>query len=63
MSDQDLHPDHPIEDGPLPPANPIERLVARLPRVRVLPLTLVAVGYPEESEYAERADATRRLRA
>ena len=26
-------------------------------------LTLVAVGYPDESEYADRADATRRLRA
>jgi tRNA pseudouridine38-40 synthase len=26
-------------------------------------LTLVAVGYPAESEYAKRADATRRLRA
>jgi tRNA pseudouridine38-40 synthase len=26
-------------------------------------LTLVAVGYPEEAEYARRADATRRLRA
>jgi tRNA pseudouridine38-40 synthase len=26
-------------------------------------LTLIAVGYPEASEYAERADATRRLRA
>jgi len=44
VSDQDLHPQYPIEDGPLPPASPIERLVARLPRVRALPLTLVAVG-------------------
>jgi tRNA pseudouridine38-40 synthase len=26
-------------------------------------LTLVAVGYPEETEYAARAEATRRLRA
>jgi tRNA pseudouridine38-40 synthase len=26
-------------------------------------LTLVAVGYPAEAEYATRADATRRLRA
>jgi tRNA pseudouridine38-40 synthase len=26
-------------------------------------LTLVAVGYPDEAEYASRADATRRLRA
>jgi tRNA pseudouridine38-40 synthase len=26
-------------------------------------LTLVEVGYPAETEYAERADATRRLRA
>jgi tRNA pseudouridine38-40 synthase len=26
-------------------------------------LTLIAVGYPAESEYAQRADATRRLRA
>jgi tRNA pseudouridine38-40 synthase len=26
-------------------------------------LTLVAVGYPDEAEYATRADVTRRLRA
>jgi tRNA pseudouridine38-40 synthase len=26
-------------------------------------LTLVAVGYPDEADYAERAELTRRLRA
>ena len=44
MNDTDMHPDHPADDGLPPPASPVDRLVARLPRVRVLPLTLVAVG-------------------
>lgn len=44
MSDNDLHPEHPIHDGPLPPASPVERLAARLPRVRPLTLALVAAG-------------------
>jgi regulator of protease activity HflC (stomatin/prohibitin superfamily) len=44
MSDNDLHPQYPVEDGPLPPASPLERLVARLPRVRPLALALVAAG-------------------
>ncbi|GGK92740.1 tRNA pseudouridine(38-40) synthase TruA [Mangrovihabitans endophyticus] len=41
------------------------RLRERSSAVTVAPahgLTLVAVGYPEEAEYARRADATRRLR-
>jgi regulator of protease activity HflC (stomatin/prohibitin superfamily) len=44
MSDNDLPSQHPIDDGPLPPASPVERLVARLPRVRPLTLTLGAAG-------------------
>ena len=42
------------------------RLRERSSEVTVAPahgLTLVGVGYPAEAEYAERADATRRLRA
>jgi len=44
MSDNDLHPHHPVDDGPQRPASPVERLVARLPRVRPLTLALVAAG-------------------
>ena len=43
MNDTDLHHEHPIEDGPLP-TTPMERFVARLPRVRPLTLALVAAG-------------------
>jgi len=44
MSDTDLHPEYPVEEGPLAPTSPVERLVARLPRVRPLTLALVAAG-------------------
>jgi len=44
VNDQDLHDPYPAEDGPSSPASPIDRLVARLPRVRALPLALVAAG-------------------
>jgi len=44
MSDTDLHPEYPIEEGPLPPTSRVDRLVARLPRVRPLTLALVAAG-------------------
>jgi len=44
MSDTDLHPEFPIDDGPLPPASPVDRLIARLPRVRPLTLALAAAG-------------------
>jgi len=43
MTDNDLHPEYPVEDGPLP-AGPLDRLVARLPRVRPLTLALAAAG-------------------
>lgn len=54
-------------DGRRGPAWPAELLTRkeRSSEVTVAPahgLTLVAVGYPDEAEYAERADATRRLR-
>jgi len=44
VSDTDLHPEYPIEEGPLPPTSRVDRLVARLPRVRPLTLALVAAG-------------------
>jgi tRNA pseudouridine38-40 synthase len=51
--------------GPDWPAS-LLRLRERSSEVTVAPahgLTLIEVGYPAETEYAERADATRRLRA
>ncbi|WP_199515822.1 tRNA pseudouridine(38-40) synthase TruA [Nucisporomicrobium flavum] len=57
-----------VGDGRRDPGWPAKLLTLRerSSEVTVAPahgLTLVAVGYPDESEYAERADATRRLRA
>jgi tRNA pseudouridine38-40 synthase len=57
-----------VGDGRREPGWPASllRLRERSSEVTVAPahgLTLVEVGYPAESEYAERADATRRLRA
>ena len=44
MTDTDTHPDlFPDDDQPLH-RSPLDRVVDRLPRVRLLPLTLVAVG-------------------
>ncbi|MEV6487297.1 tRNA pseudouridine(38-40) synthase TruA [Actinoplanes sp. NPDC051633] len=56
-----------VGDGRREPAWPaaLLRRTERSSEVTVAPahgLTLVAVGYPAESEYATRADATRRLR-
>nr|WP_157408711.1 tRNA pseudouridine(38-40) synthase TruA [Actinoplanes sp. N902-109] len=56
-----------VGDGRRDPGWPAELLTLRerSSEVTVAPahgLTLVAVGYPDESEYAQRADATRRLR-
>jgi tRNA pseudouridine38-40 synthase len=56
-----------VGDGRRDPAWPASllRLRERSSEVTVAPahgLTLVAVGYPAEAEYAQRADATRRLR-
>jgi tRNA pseudouridine38-40 synthase len=56
-----------VGDGRRDPAWPAQLLALRerSSAVTVAPahgLTLVAVGYPAESEYAVRADATRRLR-
>ena len=57
-----------VGDGRRDPAWPATLLTLRerSSEVTVAPargLTLIAVGYPDEAEYAERADATRRLRA
>jgi tRNA pseudouridine38-40 synthase len=57
-----------VGDGRREPGWPAELLTLRerSSHITVAPahgLTLVAVGYPDESRYAERADATRRLRA
>jgi tRNA pseudouridine38-40 synthase len=57
-----------VGDGRREPEWPAKLLTLRerSSEVTVAPahgLTLVAVGYPEETEYAARADATRRLRA
>jgi tRNA pseudouridine38-40 synthase len=57
-----------VGDGRRPPDWPGRLLTMRerSSEVTVAPahgLTLVAVGYPEEKEYAARAEATRRLRA
>ncbi|MEV4705912.1 tRNA pseudouridine(38-40) synthase TruA [Actinoplanes sp. NPDC049316] len=57
-----------VGDGRRDPGWPAKLLTLRerSSEVTVAPahgLTLVAVGYPAESEYAQRADATRRLRA
>lgn len=56
-----------VGDGRRDPAWPASllRMTERSSEVTVAPahgLTLVAVGYPAETEYARRADATRRLR-
>ena len=56
-----------VGDGRRDPAWPASllRLRERSSEVTIAPahgLTLVAVGYPAEAEYAQRADATRRLR-
>ena len=56
-----------VGDGRRPPSWPAELLTLRerSSAVTVAPahgLTLVEVGYPAETEYANRADATRRLR-
>ncbi|GGQ66479.1 tRNA pseudouridine(38-40) synthase TruA [Couchioplanes azureus] len=57
-----------VGDGRRDPLWPAKLLTLRerSSEVTVAPahgLTLVAVGYPDEAEYARRADATRRLRA
>ena len=57
-----------VGDGRREPSWPASllRLRERSSEVTVAPahgLTLIAVGYPAESEYAGRAEATRRLRA
>ena len=57
-----------VGDGRREPAWPAALLTLRerSSEVTVAPahgLTLVAVGYPAETGYADRADATRRLRA
>ncbi|MFI5492581.1 tRNA pseudouridine(38-40) synthase TruA [Actinoplanes sp. NPDC051859] len=57
-----------VGDGRRDPAWPAKLLTRRerSSEVTVAPahgLTLVAVGYPDESEYAQRADTTRNLRA
>lgn len=57
-----------VGDGRRDPSWPATLLTLRerSSEVTVAPahgLTLVAVGYPDEAEYAARADATRRLRA
>ena len=57
-----------VGDGRRDPSWPAELLTLRerSSAVTVAPahgLTLIAVGYPAEAEYAQRADATRRLRA
>ncbi|ROP30231.1 tRNA pseudouridine38-40 synthase [Couchioplanes caeruleus] len=57
-----------VGDGRRDPGWPAKLLTLRerSSEVTVAPahgLTLVAVGYPDETEYARRADATRRLRA
>lgn len=57
-----------VGDGRRDPEWPAKLLTRteRSSEVTVAPahgLTLVAVGYPDETEYASRADATRRLRA
>jgi tRNA pseudouridine38-40 synthase len=56
-----------VGDGRREPQWPAEllRLRERSSQVTVAPahgLTLVEVGYPDEADYAGRADATRRLR-
>jgi tRNA pseudouridine38-40 synthase len=56
-----------VGDGRRAPGWPAELLTLRerSSEVTVAPahgLTLIAVGYPDEAEYADRADATRRLR-
>ena len=57
-----------VGDGRRDPAWPAKLLTLRerSSEVTVAPphgLTLVAVGYPDAAQYADRADATRRLRA
>jgi tRNA pseudouridine38-40 synthase len=57
-----------VGDGRREPSWPagMLRLRERSSEVTVAPahgLTLIAVGYPAEADYADRADATRRLRA
>ena len=57
-----------VGDGRREPEWPAKLLTLRerSSEVTVAPahgLTLIAVGYPAEAEYAQRADATRRLRA
>ncbi|WP_433374401.1 tRNA pseudouridine(38-40) synthase TruA [Actinoplanes sp. CA-142083] len=57
-----------VGDGRREPSWPRKLLTLRerSSEVTVAPangLTLIAVGYPEEAEYAARADATRRMRA
>jgi tRNA pseudouridine38-40 synthase len=57
-----------VGDGRRDPSWPAELLTLRerSSAVTVAPahgLTLIAIGYPAEAEYAQRADATRRLRA
>jgi tRNA pseudouridine38-40 synthase len=56
-----------VGDGRRDPGWPAKLLTLRerSSEVTVAPahgLTLIAVGYPDEAEYADRADATRRLR-
>jgi tRNA pseudouridine38-40 synthase len=57
-----------VGDGRRPPEWPARLLTMRERSSEVMVaaahgLTLVAVGYPDEAEYAARAEATRRLRA
>ena len=44
MTDTDTHPDMVPDDGLPLHRSPLDRVIDRLPRVRLLPLTLVAVG-------------------
>jgi regulator of protease activity HflC (stomatin/prohibitin superfamily) len=44
VTDLDMHPDQFPDDDLSPPRTPLDRVLDRLPRVRVLPLTLVAAG-------------------
>jgi regulator of protease activity HflC (stomatin/prohibitin superfamily) len=44
VTDLDMHPDQFPDDDLQPPRTPLDRVIDRLPRVRLLPLTLVAAG-------------------
>ncbi|MFL6699861.1 MAG: SPFH domain-containing protein [Vitreoscilla sp.] len=44
MTDNDLHPDLIPDDDLSPSRTPLDRFIDRLPRVRLVPLTLVAAG-------------------